>query len=130
MPYIENNVRAAIDAGRMKPRNCGELNYALTMAIINSAKVHGITADKATPSLPDTLRAILVAYLEAEPLRYQRVNDMIGAAECAVLEFDRRAAHSYRYQKTVLLMVARSLYRDYGAPYEDLKISENGDIPY
>lgn len=38
---------------------------------------------------------------------YSRINDIIGVLECAKLEFYRRIA----------------------APYEDVKIRENGDIP-
>jgi hypothetical protein len=40
------------------------------------------------------------------PLRYAHLNEVIGAIECAKLE----------------------LYRRVAAPYEDLKISEAGDV--
>jgi len=41
-------------------------------------------------------------------LNYQKINDCIGVLECAKLE----------------------LYRRVAAPYEDVKIDENGDIDY
>ena len=44
-------------------------------------------------------------YLERHGLKYQTVNDILGALEGAKLEFYRRVA----------------------APYEDKKIKENGD---
>jgi hypothetical protein len=45
-------------------------------------------------------------YIEIHGLSYQRVNDVIGALEGAKLEFYRRVV----------------------APYEDRKITDNGDV--
>lgn len=59
---------------------CGELNRAITKVIIK--------------------------YLHDQKLRYQTINDIVGALDCAKLEFYRRVA-------TV---------------YEDKKIKDNGDI--
>jgi hypothetical protein len=44
--------------------------------------------------------------MDAKGKNYQTVNDIVGALEGAKMEFYRRAA----------------------APYEDLKIKENGDV--
>ena len=44
--------------------------------------------------------------LEKEGMSYSKVNEIIGALECIKLE----------------------LYRRVAAPYEDLKIEENGDV--
>jgi len=49
---------------------------------------------------------LMLAYLENTDRKYQNYNDAIGALECAKLE----------------------LYRRHVAPYEDLKIDENGDV--
>ncbi len=45
MPYIEKNVRPAIDSGRMVPRTVGELTYAMTMLSLNyvAQKGHSFT---------------------------------------------------------------------------------------
>jgi len=53
-----------------------------------------------------TFTRILKGYLSAKGKRYQNINDIIGALESAKLEL---------YRRTV-------------APYEDIKIVENGDV--
>lgn len=60
--------------------NCGELNYVFTV--------------------------ISQKYLNNKGLKYQNINDIIGALEGAKLE----------------------LYRKVASPYEDEKIEENGDV--
>jgi hypothetical protein len=47
-------------------------------------------------------------YIDQNKMSYQTINDIVGALEGAKLEFYRRVA----------------------APYEDKKISENGDVYY
>jgi len=49
---------------------------------------------------------IAQAYLKEQGLNYQHINDVIGALEGCKLE----------------------LYRRVAAPYEDVKIAENGDV--
>lgn len=62
------------------PVNAGELNYLFTCIIRNYVRKHG--------------------------LRYQQINDVVGALEGAKAEFQRRVV----------------------VPYEDSKIAENGDV--
>ena len=78
MPYITQSERNAVDVG--SPMNAGQLNYSITMLIKN--------------------------YVNINELKYQTINDIIGALEGAKAEFQRRVV----------------------APYEDKKILENGDI--
>ena len=89
MPYIKMVRRVEIDKGTLvgsdvpaSPDNAGELNYAITK--------------------------LLIRYCEENGLNYQRINDCMGAAQGAALEFYRRVA----------------------APYERTKIAENGDLEY
>ncbi len=79
MPYIkkEDKLRLADTGAPMTP---GELNFAIT--------------------------AIIIAYVKREGKSYQTLNNVVGALECAKLEFQRRVV----------------------APYEDVKIRENGDV--
>jgi len=49
---------------------------------------------------------LCVQYMKSRGRKYAHINDVIGALEGAKLEF----------------------YRRYAAPYEDLKIKENGDV--
>ena len=52
------------------------------------------------------ISAIIDQTLSRQGVRYQNLNAIIGALECAKLE----------------------LYRRVAAPYEDVKIAENGDV--
>lgn len=81
MPYITQTNRAVYDTNlnAIIPCNTGELNYCITRLIEN--------------------------YLQ-EDRSYAYINSVVGALECAKLEFYRRLA----------------------APYENQKAFENGDI--
>lgn len=86
MPYIPKTDRNRIYITSQIPPlyNAGELNYFLTQIINEYITVNG-------------------------GVNYAKVNDIVGAMECAKLE----------------------LYRRLAAPYEDKKILENGDVkPY
>lgn len=84
MPYINKERRKVL--GRLLetpvayPKTAGELNYRLTMTMLD--------------------------YCVEKEVGYQLINEIMGAIECAKLEFYRRVA----------------------APYEDVKITENGDV--
>jgi hypothetical protein len=82
MPYIKQDNRAKLEHGDgwWIAENAGELNFQFTDLIIDYICAHG--------------------------LNYQRINDVMGALEGAKAEFYRRVA----------------------APYEDKKIKENGDV--
>jgi hypothetical protein len=54
------------------------------------------------------LSATLISYVMDNGLNYQTINDIIGAIEGAKAEFQRKVV----------------------APYEDKKISENGDLAW
>ena len=83
MPYITKDKREEVelDSNTRTPENAGELNYQLT--------------------------DVISFYLQEKGLKYQTINDIIGALEGCKAEFQRRIV----------------------GPYEDLKITENGDIP-
>ena len=86
MPYIKQNMRPLIDSHldelRVVIHSPGELNYATTRLVLN--------------------------YLASDnsPQGYYVINEVIGALECAKLEFYRRLV----------------------IPYEDMKINQNGDV--
>lgn len=85
MPYIKPEQRKELecDCGCLPFRtmsNPGELNYKITL--------------------------LLLDYLNVHDLKYQTINDIMGALEGAKAEFYRRVA----------------------IPYEDKKIKENGDV--
>lgn len=85
MPYITKDRREALFCNSATDYNntvkhCGELNYMITELIKDYMETHG--------------------------LKYQTINDIVGALEGAKMEFYRRIA----------------------LPYEDIKITENGDV--
>lgn len=73
MPYITQQQRDRIDAGA-PPADPGELNYAITALILKYV---------------NTLR----------PITYGTINAVVGALECAKVEFYRRVAVDYENQK-------------------------------
>lgn len=72
MPYIPQDRRS--DA-KYEPRNAGELNYAISM--------------------------MLVDYWRRNGERYQTINDVLGALEGAKLEFYRRIAVDHEERKRI-----------------------------
>jgi hypothetical protein len=84
MPYIDDKDREKFGEELVKVaksiENAGQMNYVVTM--------------------------LIKSYLERKGLRYQNLNDLLGALEGAKLE----------------------LYRRVVAPYEDEKVESNGDV--
>ncbi len=73
MPYLEQGVRASLNDGRL-PMTGGELNYAIT-------------------KLCDD-------FISRKALSYTNINEVMGAIECAKLEFYRRVAAPYENEKS------------------------------
>ena len=86
MPYIKKESRRGIfDPEYRTVSNSfitspGELNFAIT--------------------------SLIIEYVKNQGKNYQTINDIVGALECAKLEFQRRVINKY----------------------EDSKIEENGDV--
>lgn len=79
MPYVAERLRDLLKEGRM-PSTPGELNYLITL--------------------------LCIEYVDEHDRKYEICNAVVGALECAKLEFYRRVV----------------------APYEQKKITENGDV--
>lgn len=75
MPYIKADRRADLDRPDTiaSPDTAGELNYKITMLLIQYCDQHGLS--------------------------YQRINDCIGACHGAAQEFYRRVAAPYENEK-------------------------------
>lgn len=80
MPYIKPERRQSLKPIFVCPETAGELNYVVTQ--------------------------LCRQYIHNTGLRYENINAVVGALECAKQEFYRRVA----------------------VPYEDAKIRENGDV--
>jgi hypothetical protein len=84
VPYIKENQRVkfqfALDLLKDNIKDAGELNYVVTSICHQLLRENGV--------------------------KYAKLNEIVGALECAKLE----------------------LYRRIAVPYEDSKIAENGDV--
>ena len=80
MPYIKPEGRTALRRQEAFPKTAGELNFVITDAIDDWLLEHGVS--------------------------YDHINMVVGALECAKLEFYARIAR----------------------PYEEIKRRENGDV--
>ena len=73
MPYVTKRRRLELDVHGVPPANAGDLNYLLTLVILDYVRARGRT--------------------------YQTINDVVGALEGAKLEFYRRVAAHYEERK-------------------------------
>ena len=73
MPYIEQDRRTELQEISDRPRSAGELNFLLTLIVLD--------------------------YYESEGKGYAKINDILGALEGAKLEFYRRVAVPYEDKK-------------------------------
>lgn len=94
----------------------GELNRALTKILLNDGVL----------ILP-MFREVIAKYIHDQKPRYATYNDVVGALECAKLEFFRRRGYSEALNKA-LENLKTTFYNETVAPYEDGKIKEHGDI--
>jgi hypothetical protein len=129
MPYITQERRTALDTATHEvATNAGELNYLFTVRALDartnsrSISIGGSTIE----SLAHDLRTEIDDYIESMGLRYQYVNDVIGALTGAKLEMQRRLGiHTF---DDLFDGVRNKFYNEVAAPYENLKIEENGDV--
>jgi hypothetical protein len=124
MPYIEKLRREAVDAGA-PPLNAGELNYVLTQTILHNERLGNPPTEVAS-----ALWLIGAQYIQQFGHRYQNMNDVIGALMGAALEYHRRTNDTRARVMTIACMAIQQFYQATVAPYEGLKIAENGDIDY
>jgi hypothetical protein len=68
--------------------------------------LNGLTTSTTPGELNYIITRLCIEYMDTKGKNYQTINDIVGALEGAKMEFYRRVA----------------------APYEDLKIKENGDV--
>lgn len=125
MPYIEPSRRTVIDQAEYpSPLNAGELNYLITTTVLRSSCCEQCRKLE--------LIGHCESYISHHGLRYQFINDVMGALDGASREFVRRAPPGPRADAVVKLLksVADYVYDVIAAPYEDSKIKSNGDISY
>lgn len=99
----------------------GELNRAITKLFV---------AFKDAVSLERGLTKLLAKYEHDQKPRYATFNDIVGALECAYMEYQRRRGNMAPTEEIYLAVqrVKWAYYDTIVAPYEDKKAKEHGDI--
>jgi len=126
MPYIKHTDYAI---ARMVPVAPGELNYAMTMRALQYLASH-ITIE----TLMGEVDVMCKEYINRVGISYTNINAVIGVLYCCGMELVRRTyrheeAHNHATRASIQFRaIARQLYQDLAAPYEDIKIAENGDV--
>ena len=129
MPYIksEDYVRAV-----ETPKVPGELNYAITVDII--ARLRGTLSSQ---GFATSVGRLVTAYLDRVGMSYTNGNAVMGVLDCAARELRRRTAGLYNLNfrmvdiskiERQLKLERKRVYDHLLAPYEDKKITENGDV--
>jgi hypothetical protein len=119
MPYIDPSARRWLDADG-EPRDPGELNYAITQHLLNTSE------DMLEMAVEHEVQRYLAFKRTKRDNRYSDFNDVLGALDAARREYERRRGGDGRL--VILEWVAKDLYSSTIAPYEDIKIKQNGDI--
>ncbi len=120
MPYVNEESKTYLAQEGSVPRGSGELNYKITILLL---------ANPSGDEFQVSLLKLFNDYREVEEERYQRYNDITGAAVNAGLEFVRRTKARYDHPLlNILAEVSHDFYDKYAAPYEDKCIERNGDV--
>lgn len=122
MPYIDKAARQELDRFERHPTTPGELNYMITMQVLLG---EGMRQQVVFDRLLDRCRQ----YIGTKGLSYQHINDVLGALYGASMELNRRCRHM-GVECLLLREVALRFYETVAAPYEDTKITANGDLPF
>ena len=120
MPYIDQQARKEILLGR-SPQTPGELNYVISTKLWKWCKDRSYVTD---------LEAVMLAYLRSKPTSYSTFNEVMGVLEYVYREFRRRPMtkpHIFHVAERIKHL-QDILAAKFSNPYEDKKISENGDV--
>ena len=122
MPYIPKERR---DAAYFHPVNAGELNYAITMRLIEETQF-----DFNRSWFSIQLWKLLNDYWNNHGQNYQAINDCSGAMHEAVAEFERRIKNAkWVYNTRIIALTVMDDFRKRTVEaYEDGKIQTNGDV--
>lgn len=117
MPYIDDRARRSLELTGM-PRNAGELNYTITRLVL-------ARGDEAKPAIENAIARYAIRQGGAS---YATYNDIMGVLLCVGFELVRRGVDTDPVLD-VLTEIADDYYFQVIGPYEDRKITENGDLP-
>lgn len=129
MPYLIQE-----DRDRLKknptPKTAADMNYLINITLYERFKN---STNGTVSSMYAILHCILTSFILKESIRYQRINDSVGALICGVFEFIRR--NPCKLSQDMIDTLVKSTndfiwlwYQQYISEYEDKKKEENGDI--
>ena len=128
MPYIKKEDRERLAPGGhwngSAIKTAGELNYLITILVLQNSW-------RTVDDLTDAIGTRIHSLFDTTEKKYQNHNDIIGAVVGALFEFRRRFRATHPRQEDLYRasnMALEKFYFDVTAPYEDLKIVENGDV--
>lgn len=119
MPYVPMKRQQALGDDGI-PMDAGEFNFCLTWHMIHTD----------IDDLGTALRKEVEEYLTHQEASYGFYNEIAGVLDCCEREYRRRTGErtTDNFQRiTELQTVAEEFYDRTVAPYEDLKIIQNGD---
>lgn len=99
-------------ADGLPAESVGDLTYLISLALIDGSTVYA-----------DVKRHV-DDYISLNGVSYTTLNGVVGSCMCAGIEHMRRTSTASVPLETYL----KDFYREVVAPYEDIKIRENGDI--
>lgn len=127
MPYIRDvQRRRELATNGSAPQNVGELTYVLYRYGLVLLGLGGEVSEGAEAQI----YRYVTQYLAECRLSFQTFAEIMGALTATQFELERRHGHGDEAHKvsTAFFRVGLKMYRVLAAPYEDLKIVENGDI--
>jgi hypothetical protein len=120
MPYIPDSDKQALLAG-VPPQKAGELTYLITHEFVEAVKQDLVP-------MHAHIENHIGRYIQSKGKSFQTFAEIMGAICAAGLEWERREQPKLEPVVSVLSDVAADFYEQVVAPYEDQKITENGDV--
>ncbi len=116
MPYVKQEWRKFLIDGSSFPEDPGPLNFCITTSMVN----HTFNEDEWFGKLEE--------YVHIKGKSYTVLNEIMGVLICAWFEVRRRDYTLWTEYSDRLEKLAKRFYAEVIAPYENIKIKENGDV--
>lgn len=116
MPYVKQEDRKYLVDDPSIAEDPGPLNFCITTSIVN----HTFNEDQWFDRLKQ--------YVYIKGKSYTVLNEIMGVLTCAWFELRRRDYSLWIEYDYRLKELAKRFYAEVIAPYENIKIKENGDV--
>lgn len=116
MPYLTQRRKQELADPKAKLISAGDLTYEMMLAVLDP-----------NPPLAIRLKSAINRYVPANP-RYEHLAIVLGCLDSTRREFVRRTANPNSIVACALELFAEEFYNTVVAPYEDVKIKQNGDV--